>query len=399
MEFEYWWLLTFPLFFSLGWLAARIDIKHVLTESRRLPVSYFQGLNFLLNEQTDKAIEAFIEIAKADNETVELQFALGSLFRRRGEVERAIRMHQSLLERGDLEEEKKLTAMNELGQDYLKAGLLDRAEQVFSELQQTRYSGGALKYLLEIYVLEKDWLKAIEAARRLGEISSRSYQIEIAHYYCELAASEIAHSDHAAAREHLDEALRVNRDSVRANILHGDIEIAEGRHEAAIQCWKRVETQNPAHLALVAERLLASHRTLNRFAEGMDLLRGYLARYGSLDMLNVIFQAVLETEGPQVAYRLARDELRRNPSMRGLDRLLEAQLMEAPAERRQDLQLVHNLIHQHSAGLALYRCENCGFRARQYFWHCPACGKWETYPPRRSEETEVLVKASMQDLM
>ncbi|MDP2878655.1 MAG: lipopolysaccharide assembly protein LapB, partial [Sulfuricella sp.] len=189
------------------------------------------------------------------------------------------------------------------------------------------------------------------------------------------------------------------RDSVRANTLHGDIEIAEGRHEAAIQCWKRVETQNPAHLALVAERLLASHRALDRFAEGMDLLRGYLARYGSLDMLNVIFQAVLETEGAQVAYRLARDELRRNPSMRGLDRLLEAQLMEAPAERRQDLQLVHNLIHQHSAGLALYRCENCGFRARQYFWHCPACGKWETYPPRRSEETEVLVKASMQDLM
>ncbi|MDP2154387.1 MAG: tetratricopeptide repeat protein, partial [Sulfuricella sp.] len=233
MEFEYWWLLTFPLFFSLGWMAARIDIKHVLSESRRLPVSYFQGLNFLLNEQTDKAIEAFIEIAKADNETVELQFALGSLFRRRGEVERAIRMHQSLLERSDLEEEKKLTAMNELGQDYLKAGLLDRAEQVFSELQQTRYSSGALKYLLEIYVLEKDWLKAVEAARRLGEISSRSYPIEIAHFYCELAASEIAHSDHAAAREHLDEALRVNRDSVRANILHGDIEIAEGRHEAA----------------------------------------------------------------------------------------------------------------------------------------------------------------------
>ncbi|MDD5241957.1 MAG: lipopolysaccharide assembly protein LapB [Sulfuricella sp.] len=394
MEFEYWWLLFIPLFFSLGWMAARIDINHVLSESRRLPASYFQGLNFLLNEQTDKAIEAFIEIAKADTETVELQFALGSLFRRRGEVERAIRMHQSLLEHNDLSEEKKLTAMNELGQDYLKAGLLDRAEQVFSELQKTRSSSPALKFLLEIYVLEKDWLKAVDAARRLGEISNRSYQIEIAHFYCELAASEIAHSDHAAARRHLEEALGVNRDSVRANILLGDIEIAEGRHEAAIQWWKRVETQNPAHLALVAERLLVSHRALDRFTEGMDLLRGYLARYGSLDMLNVIFQAVLETDGPQVAYRLARDELRRNPSMRGLDRLLEAQLLEAPAERRQDLQLVHNLIHQHSAGLALYRCDHCGFRARQYFWHCPACGKWETYPPRRSEENEVPGKKS-----
>ena len=399
MEFEYWWLLTFPLFFSLGWMAARIDIKHVMSESRRLPASYFQGLNFLLNEQTDKAIEAFIEIARTGTETVELQFALGSLFRRRGEVERAIRMHQSLLEQNDLDEEQKLTAMHELGQDYLKAGLLDRAEQVFSELQQTRYSSGALKHLLEIYVLEKDWLKAVGAAHRLGEISTRSYQVEIAHFYCELAASEIAHSDHAAAREHLNEALRVNRDSVRANVLLGDIEFAEGRHESAIQIWKRIETQNPAHLSLVAERLLAGYRAMDKFGEGLELLRGYLSRYGSLDMLNVIFPAVLETEGAQVAYRLARDELRRNPSMRGLDRLLEAQLMEAPAERRQDLQLVHNLIHQHSAGLALYRCENCGFRARQYFWHCPACGKWETYPPRRSEETEVIVKASLQDLM
>ena len=399
MEFEYWWLLAIPLFFGLGWMAARIDIKHVMSESRRLPASYFQGLNFLLNEQTDKAIEAFIEIAKADNETVELQFALGSLFRRRGEVERAIRMHESLLERTDLDQEKKLTAMRELGQDYLKAGLLDRAEQVFSELQQTAYSNEALKHLLEIYVLEKDWLKAVEAARRLGEVSTRSYQVEISHFYCELAASEIAHSDHAAARAHLEEALRAYRDCVRAHILLGDIEAAEGRHEDAIHAWKRIETQNPAHLALVAERLLTSHRSLGRFSEGLDLLRGYLARYGSLDMLNVIFQAVLEAEGAQVAYRLARDEVRRNPSMRGLDRLLEAQLMEAPAERRQDLQLVHNLIHQHSAGLALYRCESCGFRARQYFWHCPACGKWETYPPRRSEENEVIVKASVQDLM
>lgn len=399
MEFEYWWLLAFPLFFGLGWMAARIDIRHVMLESRRLPASYFQGLNFLLNEQTDKAIEAFIEIAKADTETVELQFALGSLFRRRGEVERAIRMHQSLLERSDLEQEKRLTAMRELGQDYLKAGLLDRAEQVFSDLQQTRYSSEALQYLLEIYVLEKDWLKAVEAARKLGETSARSYQVEIAHFYCELAASEMAHSDHAAAREHLGEALGASRDCVRANILLGDIEAAESRHEAAIQRWKRIETQNPAHLALVAERVLASHRMLGRFNEGLELLRGYLARYGSLDMLNVIFQAVLEAEGPQVAYQLARDELRRNPSMRGLDRLLEAQLIEAPAERRQDLQLVHNLIHQHSAGLALYRCEKCGFRARQYFWHCPACGGWETYPPRRSEEIEVMVKASLHDLM
>src|SRR3954462_7009604 len=134
MEFEYWWLIGFPLFFAFGWLAARIDIKHLLTESRALPRSYFRGLNFLLNEQPDKAIESFIEVVRVEPETVELHFALGSLFRRRGETDRAIRMHMNLVDRPDLAEEQKLHALFELGQDYLKAGLLDRAEEVLSRL-------------------------------------------------------------------------------------------------------------------------------------------------------------------------------------------------------------------------------------------------------------------------
>src|SRR3954454_20981494 len=135
MEFEFWWLLGFPLFFAFGWLAARIDIKQLLSESRALPLSYFKGLNFLLNEQPDKAIEAFIEVVKVDPQTIELHFALGSLFRRRGEVERAIRMHENLLERADLPEQQKVVALTELGQDYLKAGILDRAEEGFVKLE------------------------------------------------------------------------------------------------------------------------------------------------------------------------------------------------------------------------------------------------------------------------
>src|SRR3954470_19119332 len=151
MEFEFWWLLGFPLFFAFGWLAARIDIKQLVSESRSLPLSYFKGLNFLLNEQPDKAIEAFIEVVKVDPQTVELHFALGSLFRRRGEVERAIRMHENLLERADLAPEQKMTALYELAQDYLKAGLLDRAEELFAKLSGTRHDEAALKFLLEIY--------------------------------------------------------------------------------------------------------------------------------------------------------------------------------------------------------------------------------------------------------
>jgi lipopolysaccharide biosynthesis regulator YciM len=389
MEFELWWLLGFPLFFALGWLAARVDIKQLISESRALPLSYFKGLNFLLNEQTDKAIEAFIEVVKVDPQTVELHFALGSLFRRRGEVERAIRMHENLLGREDLAPEQKLVALYELAQDYLKAGLLDRAEELFGRLQGTQYEQQGLKFLLEIYEQEKDWYKAIEASRRMDAVTGRSSAKDIANFYCELAAAEMNSSRWDAARNYLREALVVNRRCARSNMLLGDIELAQGRPDAAIEAWKRVESQNPAYLALVAEKLLGAYRSLGRQAEGLQLLRGYLANYPSLDLLNVLFQGEVEFGGAESAYRLVRDELARNPTLLGLDKLLEAQLLEAPAERRHDLQLIKNLVHQHTRSLALYRCDQCGFKARQFYWHCPACNGWETYPPRRSEEREM----------
>src|SRR5262245_12341458 len=157
MEFEYWWLIGFPLFFGLGWVAARIDIRQLVSESRALPSSYFKGLNFLLNEQPDKAIESFIEVARVNPETIELHFALGSLFRRRGEFDRAIRMHQNLLERVDLGAEQKLAALAELGEDYLKAGILDRAEEAFTKLLDSGQAPLARRRLLDIYEQEKDW--------------------------------------------------------------------------------------------------------------------------------------------------------------------------------------------------------------------------------------------------
>jgi lipopolysaccharide biosynthesis regulator YciM len=388
MEFEFWWLLGFPLFFALGWLAARVDIKQLLSESRSLPLSYFKGLNFLLNEQPDKAIEAFIEVVKVDPQTVELHFALGSLFRRRGEVERAIRMHENLLERADLAPEQKMTALYELAQDYLKAGLLDRAEEFFGKLQGTQYEQQGFKFLLEIYEQEKDWKKAIETSRKMDSVSGQSSAKDIANFYCELAAVEITHSRWDQARDYLSEALSVNRKCARANILLGDTEMGQGRPQAAIEYWKSLESQNPAYISLVAEKLLAAYRSLGRDDEGLQLLRGYLANNPSLDLLNVIFQGELDRHGADHAYRLVRDELARNPTLLGLDKLLEAQLLEAPAERRHELQLIKNLVHQHTRSLALYRCESCGFKARQFYWHCPACNGWETYPPRRTEERE-----------
>ena len=389
MEIEYWWLLALPLFFGLGWFAARVDIRQLLRESRALPLSYFKGLNFLLNEQPDKAIEAFIEVVKVDPQTIELHFALGGLFRRRGEVERAIRMHQNLVERPDLAADQKLAALYELAQDYFKAGLLDRAEEFFLKLEGTSYAEQALRFLLEIYEQEKDWHKATGIAGKLETVTCRSHQKEIANFCCELALNELMHARPEAARPHLAQALAHHRLCVRANLLLGDLEIAAKRPDAAINAWKRIESQNPRYLALVAERIFNAYKQQGRLEEGVNLLRGYLAKYPSLDLLNVVFQGMLESQGTEPAYRLARDELRRMPTLLGLDKLLEAQMLEAPLDRRRDLELVKELVNQHTRSLAMYKCDSCGFRARQYYWHCPGCAEWETYSPRRTEEAKI----------
>ena len=392
MEFEWWWLLGFPLFFGLGWLAARVDIRHLVRDSRALPSSYFRGLNFLLNEQPDQAIEAFIEVVKVDPQTVELHFALGSLFRRRGEYDRAIRMHQHLLERADLGAEQRAQALFALGQDYLKAGILDRAEEVFQKLADGggAQAGEARRFLLEIYQQEKDWDKSAAMARRLEKETGESRAREIAHFLCEQAAAEAARSRPEAARPLLEAALEANRKSVRASLQLGDLERAAGSLDAAIAHWTRIESQDPSYLALVAQRLLEAYRQAGRVEEGLTLLSGYLERYPSLDLLDAVFQLTLDEKGAEAAYKLVRDELRRNPTLLGLDRLLEAQIVSsAHPERRRDLELVRNLVHGHTRRLARYRCENCGFKARQFHWLCPGCGRWETYPPRRTEEFEL----------
>ena len=393
MEIDLWWLLALPLFFVLGWVAARIDIRQLLSESRALPRSYFAGLNFLLNEQPDKAIEAFLEAAKVDPETIELHFALGSLFRRRGETDRAIRVHKHLIERdasqSQLTEEQRLHALSELGQDYLKAGLLDRAEDIFLKLRGTLRDEEALRNLLEIYQQEKEWEKAIAIAELMPGHAEHLWQKEIAEFYCELAAADMLNGRLDRARERLLAALTDNRKCVRAALMLADLETRVGDHVAALAAWQSIEQQGPVYLSLAAEKIMAAYRAQGRGKEGIALLRGYLERYPSIDLLDVAFQSELATHGAESAYTLVRDELRRNPTLLGLDKLLEAQVLVAPPERRADLELVKNLIHNHTRRVARYRCDDCGFKARQFHWRCPACGGWESFPPKRTEEFDL----------
>jgi lipopolysaccharide assembly protein B len=389
MDFEPWWLLPIPvLFFALGWIAARIDIKHLLTESRALPLSYFRGLNFLLNEQPDKAIESFIEVVKVDPQTIDLHFALGSLFRRQGEIDRAIRMHQNLLDRPDLPKERRETATFELAQDFHRAGLLDRAEDLFVKLDGTPYEHAAQGFLLAIYETEKDWPKAIAITRRMEAVSKTPHFKEIAHYHCELAQVALVKSEFAVARTEIDLALAEYRACARATMLAGDVEAQQGRNREAVDTWARIESQNPAFLALVAERVANAYAKLDNAGQGIRVLGSWQANYPSLDLMNALFSLTLSHEGARPAAELVKSELARSPTLLGLDRLLEAQLLDAPPERRNDLELVKGLVSQHIKRLGLYRCEQCGFRARQYYWRCPGCQKWETYSPKRTEAPE-----------
>ncbi len=410
-----WLLLGALAFFAAGWIAARFDVRQLLRESKVLPQSYFRGLNFLLNEQQDKAIEAFIEATNANPEAIELQFALGSLFRRRGEVDRSIRVHQSLSERSDINAEQRVTALIELSMDYQKSGLLDYAEKILSDIG-AKGSGTVpqqaqtLKLLLDIYVQENDWKKAIDVAEQLiaglaGDASKlrqhKAMTKEIAHYYCELAADEYAKAsakshgqiqaqnqseDYALAERALSAALNTDPQCVRVHLMRGEWLQAAGQHEAAIAEWQKIEVQDPTYLGLMAEKLLASYDALGRGAEGLAHLRELQRQYAALDLLNAIFTATMASAGPQAAYELVKEDLRTNPTLVGLDRLLEAQILAAPDDRKKDLTMLKALVHSHSSRLAVYLCKQCGFKAKQFYWHCPACGGWETFPPRRTAE-------------
>jgi len=407
MDFESWWLIFMPLLFALGWIAARFDFRHILSETRHLPDSYFKGLNFLLNEQPDRAIDAFVEVAKLDPETVDLHFALGSLFRRRGETERAIRVHQSLLLRADLPDIKREYALHELAQDFLKAGMLDRAETAYLELESTAYSVQAKRALVRIYESERDWVRAIEAIKQLGKQVDETVPQRV-HYYCEIAqkALELKPHDLHAARQAIEGANEVVRDDpnsstpasrARLLMLRATLAALEGDDQAQRNHLLAVLEEAPEYAGLMAQQLIMVDTRLNGHAT--QTLASHYQIYPSLDLFQVIFKTLRTQQDSKTAWLFARDALRAHPSLLGLDSLIEVELAqtdqvepdpEAPLDSRalnkDDLVLLRSIMKQHSQRLDRYTCQVCGFQAKRYYWQCPGCHGWETYRPRRLEE-------------
>ncbi|MEM5273859.1 lipopolysaccharide assembly protein LapB [Cupriavidus taiwanensis] len=406
MMFETWWLLALPLVFGLGWMAARFDVRQMMSEQGTLPRSYFKGLNFLLNEQPDKAIDAFVEVARLDPETTELHFALGALFRRRGETERAIRVHQNLATRPDLPEPEREHALFELGEDYLRAGLLDRAEESLRRLMSGPYAASAKRVLLELYEVEKEWQKAIDAARELQTLEQKSYSLQIAQFCCELAQDALQRKRPEDAVKWLNQAVAENPANVRAPILLGDVAAAAGDARAALGHWLGIERQDASFLPLVAERVVKAYATLNEQGVALEWLRGLLKGKLAPEVLDTAYKAELEVNGPEAAARLMREQLRRQPTLLALTKYFEAQAavaavpaaqaaaVEAAAgqgegaedgDEARETTAIRDLLQLRTRNLARYTCRECGFRARLFYWQCPGCNRWETYAPRRSE--------------
>jgi lipopolysaccharide biosynthesis regulator YciM len=384
LELELWWLLLFPAFFALGWLAARVDMRAVLKQAKSVPAGYFRGLDALVEDKTDVAAQSLAEVARQTPGALDLSLTLGKLYRKRGENDRAIRLHQALLDSSDTIAEQRDAVRFELAQDFRKAGLVDRAEELLVKLLEGNKARAARRELLDIYQQDRDWQKAIVTA---GELASdaHSFQHEVAQFYCELAQAALYQSNLTQARHHVDAALAANRKCVRASLILGDIEFAEGRYQEAIAAWQAIEKQNYEYLAMAAERLFDAYEKLGRPSEGIALLRGYLKTFPQLELTDLLYQKVVTYEGEGGAVGFVREAVHARPSLAGVYRLIEAQMDELPPNGRLDAEVIRGVVMKHAQRLTVHRCKCCNFRSRAFFWHCPACNEWESFTPNRSE--------------
>ncbi|MDO9073249.1 MAG: lipopolysaccharide assembly protein LapB [Rubrivivax sp.] len=378
MDFDLQWLLIgVPVAFALGWMASRFDLKQLKREREDAPRAYFKGLNLLLNEQQDKAIDAFIQAVQDDPDTTELHFALGNLFRRRGEFERAVRVHEHLLGRSDLKAGDRARAQRALAQDYMKAGLFDRAEAAWHALEGTPFDGEARLALLSLYERSRDWQRAADIARQL-EGGGASFASRIAHYECELAeaADAAGRPDDAVAA--LDRARTAAPQAPRPWLLAGRRALRQGDPARALAAWDGLREHHPATFLLVAIDYAHAARAAGRAGPAHTALTAALMQRPALELV----QALETLESPDDPARLPRllAQLQQQPSLSGAQRLLA---LPPQAWTDDAWAALRAAVARSVAPLQRYRCAACGFEAQHYFWQCPGCLSWDSYPPQR----------------
>ncbi|HUH90122.1 MAG TPA: lipopolysaccharide assembly protein LapB [Lysobacter sp.] len=378
----FWFFLLLPIAAVSGWVIGRRGgERHSTSQVSRLSTTYFRGLNYLLNEQPDKAIELFLHIAELDKDTFETQVALGHLFRRRGEVDRAIRLHQALVQRPGLSDQQKVQALLALGEDYMKSGLLDRAETVFSDLVNLDMRAPlALRHLINIYQAERDWDKAIENAQRYEAATGESMGKLIGQFECELADRHRAAGDTDAARTAVARAYQADANSVRAGMLEGRLEVEAGNDAGAIRAFERVARTDPDYLPEVMPALLSCYERAGDGSGARAFLAEMCEHYRGIAPVLALTRMVETQDGVAAARAYLAKELKDRPSVRG-----EAALMELSiAEGADPLATLHDLKHITDQLLVRnpsYRCNRCGFGARSHHWQCPSCKEWGTIKP------------------
>jgi lipopolysaccharide biosynthesis regulator YciM len=372
-----WLLIGLPVAFAFGWMASRFDLRQLRRERQDAPRAYFKGLNLLLNEQQDKAIDAFIEAVQNDPDTTELHFALGNLFRRRGEFERAVRVHQHLLDRSDLKTGDRDRAQQALAQDFMRAGLFDRAEASWRALEGTAFDAEARQALLDLYERSRDWERAAAVARQLEQAGGVSYASRIAHYECEMAEAADAKGQPAEAEAALERARAAAPQAPRPWLLAGQRLIKQGNKAGALQAWDTLRTLHPGSFLLVAAAYAQAALDLGRGIQAHAALSATLAELPAIE----IVQALDRLEGSDTAQRLPRllDHLRVHPTLSAAQALLAMPPEEWTPEAWAALRLA---VKRSVAPLQRYRCAACGFEAQHYFWQCPGCLSWDSYPPQ-----------------
>jgi lipopolysaccharide biosynthesis regulator YciM len=364
------------------WIGRRLPEKPSSQNQIAFSSDYFKGLNFLLNEQPDKAIDVFVKMLEVDSETVETHLALGNLFRRRGEGDRAIRIHQNLIARPTLNKEQRALALFELGQDYMRAGLLGRAETLFLELLgQGGFRNDVMEKLLDIYQQEKDWQKAIDISKRIETFSGRNMGAFMAQFYCEQGEGLKALGDFKAALRMAKKAMANDRRCVRASLLQADIEKMTGHCKAAVKTLKQVEKQDVQYIPEVVEPLVECYESLGKPHEAERYLNYLLDAHGGITPLLALAELVRQREGEHAASDRIVSFLRERPSVRGLDRLIELNLVNSDGAARENLLILKELTRRLLEDKSPYRCRNCGFKAKLLRWSCPGCKQWGSIRP------------------
>ncbi len=382
---QVWWVLALlPVAALSGWFIGRRGAERSGGQRvSRLSSSYFRGLNFLLNEQPDKAIEVFLQIAEVDKDTVETHFALGNLFRRRGEVERAIRVHQHLMERPSLTEEQRLQAVLELGEDFMRAGLLDRAEALFVDLGKAHGTAApkALHHLIWIYQQERDWPKAIDYARRYEAATGEPMGKMLAQFHCELAEVARGAGDPARVIKHLRDAHEADSHSVRAGIIEGRMALDAGDDAGAIRAFERIARHDADALPEVLDLLLQSYERIGERGRARTFLAETIERSPGISPVLALTRLIEQDEGAKAAVQFLTRQLRRRPSIRGQNVLIDLSRQDASGNAGDTLLVVRELSEQLLASATAYRCGHCGFGARAHHWQCPSCKRWGTVKP------------------